>query len=585
MRSTLEAVRLGVLGPVTLLDPGGAAVALPGRRRQALLAALVARAGEVVSVDTLTDLLWAEEQPPDRPAASLHSAVFKLRASLEAVGARDLLHTREHGYQLVLGPDDPDDLDAAVFARLVARARDESPHRAASSLRTALALWRGSAYGAFAESEVARVDAVRLEELRLTATDRLADALLASGEAAEAVHLLQPFALAHPLREAARITLMRALHGTGRTADALEQYQQYRAFLGEELGLEPSRAMQDLQVELLTEPTVATTAARPSHPADHPADHPAAHPAARPPGLPPTRPRAPERAPGLPGLVVRYLRTEQGHVLAHGTTGSGPPLVVVLGWVSSLDVVASGRDPRSSLVERLAGSLSTTLYDRQGTGLSPGPVADHGLDASVEELTEVVRAVGPPVSLLAMSAAGPIAVSLAARRPAWVSSLALFGTFANGPATFSDPRTRDLMVDIVRTHWGMGSKVFADLYRPGSGDEAGRHLARVFRESAPAEVAADYLRSMYGHDVSGLLGSVRAPTLVMHYHRDPLIPVRGGQDLAAGIPRATFLPLDGLVHLPDAADLEELEGAIVGHVRRHAGRPAVPPGPLPPSPS
>jgi len=182
----------------------------------------------------------------------------------------------------------------------------------------------------------------------------------------------------------------------------------------------------------------------------------------------------------------------------------------------------------------------------------------------------VVRVVGPPVSLLAMSAAGPIAVSLAARRPDWVSSLVLFGTFADGPATFSDPRTRDLMVDIVRTHWGMGSKIFADLYRPGSGDEAGRHLARVFRESAPAEVAADYLRSMYGHDVSGLLSSVRAPALVMHYHRDPLIPLRGSQDLAAGLPHATFLPLDGRVHLPDSSDLEQLETAIVGHVRRNA---------------
>ena len=87
MRSgTLEDVLIGVLGPVTLLDSSGAVAALPGQRRQALLAALVARAGEVVSADTLTDLLWDETEPPDRPAASLHSAVFKVRASLDAVG-------------------------------------------------------------------------------------------------------------------------------------------------------------------------------------------------------------------------------------------------------------------------------------------------------------------------------------------------------------------------------------------------------------------------------------------------------------------------------------------------------------------
>ena len=79
-RGTLEDMLIGVLGPVTLLDSSGAVAALPGPRRQALLAALAARAGEVVSADTLTDLLWGEAEPPDRPTASLHSAVFKLRA-------------------------------------------------------------------------------------------------------------------------------------------------------------------------------------------------------------------------------------------------------------------------------------------------------------------------------------------------------------------------------------------------------------------------------------------------------------------------------------------------------------------------
>ena len=547
VRGTLEGVLVGVLGPVTLLDSGGAVAALPGHRRQALLAALVARAGEVVSADTLTDLLWDETEPPDRPAASLHSAVFKLRANLAAVSGRRPLRTHEHGYQLVL---DPGDLDAAVFAGLVQQARDEPPEQAAATLTTALGLWRGPAYGVFAESEIARVDAVRLEELRRTATERLGDALLAAGDEAEAIALLRPFTVAHPLREAARLTLMRALREAGRTADALDQYQQYRAFLGEELGLEPSRAMQDLQVELLQNPDVGTPPA------------PIAVPAPR---------RERSEPPGLPGLQVRYLRTERGNVLAYGTTGTGPPLVVVLGWVSSLDVVASGRDPRSSLLERLAGKLSLTLYDREGTGLSPGPVRDYGLEASAQELTEIIRTVGPPVSLLAMSAAGPIAVTVAARRPEWVSSMVLFGTFADGPSTFADHEMREMMANIVRSHWGMGSKIFADLYRPGAGDDAAWHLAKVFRESASADVAADYLLSMYDQDVNDLLPSVTTPTLVLHYRRDRLIPVRGSQDLAAGLPRATFLPLDGRVHLPDASNLEQIEEAIVGHVRRHAG--------------
>jgi pimeloyl-ACP methyl ester carboxylesterase len=264
------------------------------------------------------------------------------------------------------------------------------------------------------------------------------------------------------------------------------------------------------------------------------------------------------------------VRARSGHVIAYGSTGTGPPLVVLLGWISSLDVIASGRDPRSSLLERLADDdVSLTLYDRAGTGLSPGPVPDHGLDASVEELADVVQAVGPPVSLLAMSAAGPIAVSLAARRPDWVSSLVLFGTFANGPNTFTDKAMRDMIVQITRTHWRTGSKILADLYRPGTSDEAAWHLSAVFRESAAADVAADYLESMYDHDVVRLLPSVRAPALVIHYRADRLISFRGALDLVTGLPDATLVPLDGRVHLPDARDLDHIEKAIVDHVQRH----------------
>ena len=269
-------------------------------------------------------------------------------------------------------------------------------------------------------------------------------------------------------------------------------------------------------------------------------------------------------------MRVRYLRAEAGHVVAYGTAGTGPKVVVLLGWVSSLDVIASGRDPRSSLLERLTGDLALTLYDRTGTGLSPGPVHDYGLEASVDELADVVRAIGPPVSLLAMSAAGPMALTLAHRRPEWVSSLVLFGTFADGPATFDDKSLREQVVAIARSHWGIGSKMLADFYRPGLSDDAAWHLAKVFRDSASPEVAAAYLQEIYGQDVSSLLPEIETPALVLHYRSDRLIRFRGGRDLATGLPRATLLALDGKVHLPDAGDLDTIQRSIVEHVRRNA---------------
>ena len=536
-----------VLGEVSLLSSDGRTVPLRGSRQVALLAVLAARAGEVVLVDRLVDLLWGDS-PPDNPAAALHSAVFKLRAGLQRVGGRDVLLTRDHGYLLDV---EPDDVDASTFVDLVERARDQDPAKAAETLGRALALWHGPAYGGLADLDVTRLEAVRLEELRRTAEERRATALLEAGHPTEAVTMLQPFVAEHPLREAARITLMRALHAVGRTADALEVYQHYRNHLADELGLEPSQALQEVQVALL-----------------QPADP--AIPAPREPTTTPPM-SSPAPAAGLPGMRVRYLRTDAGNVIAHGSSGTGPKLVVLLGWVSSLDVIASGRDPRSSLLERLTGELSLTLYDRAGCGLSPGPVDDYGLEASVAELTEVIRAIGPPVSLLAMSASGPVAVTLAHRRPDWVDSLVFFGTFANGPATFADKRMRDMVVEIARTHWGMGSKMLADLYRPGLSDEAAWHLARVFRESASPEVAAAYLEHTYPQDVSALLPEVAAPALVLHYRSDRLIWFRGSQDLAAGLPNATLVPLDGRVHLPDAKDLDAIEQAIATHVLRHAG--------------
>jgi DNA-binding SARP family transcriptional activator/pimeloyl-ACP methyl ester carboxylesterase len=486
----------------------------------------------VVSADTLTELLWENDQP-ENPTAALHSTVFKLRANLARVGGRQVLLTREPGYVLDLRAED---LDATVFADLLDHARSLGPADAAQAYQRALGLWRGPAYAGFADRPLAQLEALRLEEARSVATERYGAALLAAGRAADAVELLRPFVTDQPLRESARVTLMRALHAVGRTAEALDQYQDHRRHLADELGLEPSHVLNEAQVALLRAPAGAGS------------------------GM----------SRGLADMTVRYLRTERGKVIAYGRAGDGPKVVVLLGWISSLDVVASGRDPRSSLLDRLVGDVSLTVYDRAGSGLSPGPVTDFGLEASVAELAEVVRAVGPPVALLAMSSSGPVALTLAHRKPEWVDSLVLFGTFANGPETFVDQRMMAMVVEIARTHWGVGSKLLADLYRPDIGDEAAWHLARLFRESASAEVAAAYLEHMYPQDVSRLLGEVLAPALVLHYRADRLISFHGGQQLAAGLPNATFLPLDGRVHLPDAADLDTIEQAIVAHVRRHA---------------
>ena len=529
-------VRFRVLGPVSAVTAGGQPLPLTGERQRLLLVALLAQAGEVVSADRLADLLWGEDQP-DNPAAALHSQVARLRRALRADG-RELVVTRPPGYLLAVQAAE---VDAGRFDQLMAVARDAAPAEAARLLDEALGLWRGPAYAGFSDREVAQVEAIRLEEARLAAAERRAAALLAAGRAAEAVPALEAFVAEHPLREQARAALLRGLYALGRQADALRAYQDYRTRLAEELGLEPAPALRRLEAQIL----------RHELPEDG-------------------GPAMAAPASGLGTLRVRYLPVADGRVIAWGTAGTGPQLLVLPGWVSSLDVLASGRDPRSSLLDRLAREHTVVLYDRRGTGLTGGQVDDFSLAAKVEELTTVVEHVGGPVQLLAMSEAGPVALALAAERPGLVRRLVLFGTYANGPAVFTDRELRRVIVELVRVHWGLGSRTIADLYRPGASEQGADHLAKVLRDSADRDVAAGYLDVLYDTDVTELLPAVRAPALVLHYRGDRLIPFRGGRLMAAALPDATFLPLDGGWHLPDAADLDRVAGAI-GDFLRHGG--------------
>jgi len=172
-----------VLGAVTVVGPDGQVVALSDRQRS-LLASLLARAGAVVSVDSLVDLVWPED-PPQDPVAALHNQVSRLRRALPFAA----IETAAPGYRLAVGPDD---VDSRRFDRLVRADTAGSPSEA-------LSLWHGAAYAEFAESPVARFEAIRLEEARRQATERWHELRLDQGSADLAA--LEAFATEHPLRE------------------------------------------------------------------------------------------------------------------------------------------------------------------------------------------------------------------------------------------------------------------------------------------------------------------------------------------------------------------------------------------------
>jgi DNA-binding SARP family transcriptional activator len=245
-------VEFRILGPLEVVA-GGRPLALGGPRQRALLALLLTRANEVVSADRLIDELWGEHPPRD-PANALQYHVSQLR---KALAPSEAIVTQEPGYVIRVGAND---LDLLRFERLVAEAEDEPPETAAKLLREALGLWRGPPLADMAHESFAQTEIVRLDELRVRALELRIEADLALRRHAELVPELERLARELPLRERLRAALMRALYASGRQAEALETYREARTMLVDELGIEPSPELQELERAILRQdPALAVT--------------------------------------------------------------------------------------------------------------------------------------------------------------------------------------------------------------------------------------------------------------------------------------------------------------------------------------
>jgi DNA-binding SARP family transcriptional activator len=235
--------RFRLLGPLEVVEDGNP-VALPGGKPRALLARLLLDAGRVVTVEALVDSLWGETAPPSAPKV-LQVYVSQLRKSLGA----DLIETLPPGYRLRAGTEE---LDLGSFESLTESARAAAdPRRRAQLLEEALSLWRGPALAEFREEPFAAAAARRLAELRLRAAEDRIESELELGDHAGLVAELEALVEQEPLREQPRRQLMLALYRSGRQADALARYREGRRQLVDELGIEPSPALQELEQAIL----------------------------------------------------------------------------------------------------------------------------------------------------------------------------------------------------------------------------------------------------------------------------------------------------------------------------------------------
>ncbi|MGY1743330.1 MULTISPECIES: BTAD domain-containing putative transcriptional regulator [unclassified Blastococcus] len=293
------ALAVRVLGGLTA-ERDGADVDLGGPRQRGVLALLLLARGASVPAQRLVDLLWGDAAPPSATAA-LHSYVSHLRRALEpGRGARErggLLVRDRVGYAVRLSDDA---VDAWRFERLVGEGVAAPAERAAALLTEALALYRGEAYAEWAGQQWADAESARLAELRAVATERLLAARLQTEDAAVLVPRLEALAAEEPLREERWRLLALALYRTSRQSDALAALRRARTVLARELGVDPSRALRDLEAQILAhDPALAGPAARPpAAPAAAPA--PAAVSAAPPAPAPAPAPGRAAAGPGRP---------------------------------------------------------------------------------------------------------------------------------------------------------------------------------------------------------------------------------------------------------------------------------------------
>ena len=243
-----------VLGPIEVIDEGRV-VPLNAAKPRALLAMLLLRANEFVPNDRLIDDLW-DAAPPASAPKILQTYVSQLRKAL----GQQAIETGPAGYRLRI---DPGDLDLLRFRRLAADGKGGDPEKVASTLREALALWRGEPLAEFSSHQWALAETTRLENLRLDVLERRIDAELAAGRDRELIDELEQLVAAHPLRERARGQLMLALYRSERQADALAAYRAAREASVVNLGLEPGAPLRDLERAILhQDPSLDGTTSR-----------------------------------------------------------------------------------------------------------------------------------------------------------------------------------------------------------------------------------------------------------------------------------------------------------------------------------
>jgi class 3 adenylate cyclase/pimeloyl-ACP methyl ester carboxylesterase len=249
---------------------------------------------------------------------------------------------------------------------------------------------------------------------------------------------------------------------------------------------------------------------------------------------------------------IGFATTSDGIRIAYATTGEGPPLVGVLGWITHLERgLSSPLYDTEGWISWVSKNHLYVRYDGRGFGLSDRNVEDFSLDTRVRDLEAVVDALGLDLfAIWAVSAGGPTAIAYTVRHPERVSRLILAGTMAKVSLDPDQRKQWDGMISLFRTSWD--SPVVRSMMTTFLDPDADEVTLRVWNEflrimgNGPA--VAGFLESLLDTDATELARRIEVPTLVIHGQEDTSIPLAHGRDLASLIPGARFEIIKGADH-------------------------------------
>src|SRR5581483_3635199 len=258
---------------------------------------------------------------------------------------------------------------------------------------------------------------------------------------------------------------------------------------------------------------------------------------------------------------IRFAKSSDGVPIAYWVIGDGPTLVH-MPWMPWSHVQLEWHNPEMNRWYSALSELCTLVrYDVRGTGLSGREHVDLGIEAQVKDLKAVLDSLGADkVLLFAQYHSGPAALTFAAHHPERLLGMVMWCTYASGEDYYAGRQVAS--IQSLMADWDLFTETGAHAFVGWNAGSAAHELALLMREAVAPDVARRFFIDMRSVDCRDLLPRVRTPTLVLHPRRLPLVDIALARSIAAGIPDARFVALEGDSLAPTRVNLDAVLRAV-----------------------